>query len=153
MKKRRFEELHRRAIRWPEGKLDYIGIDGSQKRVTNEAKQGEVRCKNLLSDCKDADTPCVQLANAYLPFKKDLYGCHSKLASKRIARNPFLRFHPYWASAKELRALLEWCPDGRSRKPGRRLWWNMFDSDSRRDDGGGDSSWDLVYPGQLPWDN
>ena len=43
MKQRRFEQLHRRAIRWPEGKLEYIGIDGGQKRVTDKAKQGEVR--------------------------------------------------------------------------------------------------------------
>ena len=43
MKKRRFEELHGRAIRWPEGKLEYIGIDGNQKYVMEEAKKGEVR--------------------------------------------------------------------------------------------------------------
>ena len=43
MKKRRFEELHSSAIRWPEGKLEYIGIDGGQKRVTSDARQGEVR--------------------------------------------------------------------------------------------------------------
>lgn len=132
MKKRRFEELHRRAIRWPEDKLEYVGIDGSQKGVTDKSKQGE-------------------LANAYLPYTKDMYGCHSTLAAKRVARNPFLRFHPYWASAKELRGLLEWCPDGRFRKQERRPWWNFFDSESGRRDGDEDSDWDLVYPGQLPW--
>ena len=42
MKKRRFEELHGKAIRWPEGKLEYIGIDGSQKHAMDEAKKGEV---------------------------------------------------------------------------------------------------------------
>ena len=42
MKKRRFEELHGKAIRWPEGKLEYIGIDGDQKHVMDEAKKGEV---------------------------------------------------------------------------------------------------------------
>jgi hypothetical protein len=41
MKKRRFEELHGKAIRWPEGKLEYIGIDGDRKM--DEAKKGEVR--------------------------------------------------------------------------------------------------------------
>jgi hypothetical protein len=40
MKKRRFEELHGKAIRWPEGKLEYIGIDGDRKM--DEAKKGEV---------------------------------------------------------------------------------------------------------------
>ncbi|KAF9787869.1 hypothetical protein BJ322DRAFT_1105910 [Thelephora terrestris] len=133
MKKRRFEELHRRAIRWPEGKLEYIGIDGGQKHVTDQAKHGE-------------------LTNAYLPYKRDTYGCHSKLASKRIARNPFLRFHPYWASAKELRGLLEWCPDGGSQKPERNSWWNFFGSVNERGNSGRDSDWDSVYPGELPWD-
>ena len=45
MKKRRFEELHGKAIRWPEGKLEYIGIDGDQKHVMDEAKKGEVRSR------------------------------------------------------------------------------------------------------------
>jgi hypothetical protein len=27
MKRKRFEELHLRAIRWPEERFDYIGID------------------------------------------------------------------------------------------------------------------------------
>jgi hypothetical protein len=43
MKKRRFEELHRKAIRWPEGKLEYVGIDSGQKPAIDKAKQGEVR--------------------------------------------------------------------------------------------------------------
>lgn len=43
MKKRRFEELHRKAIRWPEGKLNYVGIDSNKKHITDEAKKGEVR--------------------------------------------------------------------------------------------------------------
>ena len=100
---------------------------------------------------KHPDGDCIQLANAFLPYKKDTYGCHSTLVSKRTARNPFLRFHPYWASAKELRELLEWCPDSRLRKPEPRPWWSF-----RSESGGGgerDSGWDLVYRGQLPWDH
>lgn len=42
MKKRRFEELHGKAIRWPEGKLVYVGIDGDQKHAMDESKKGEV---------------------------------------------------------------------------------------------------------------
>lgn len=132
MKKRRFEEFHTRAIRWPDGKLEYIGIDGDKKHVIDRAKQGE-------------------LTNAYFPFMRDTYGCHSKLASKRIARNPFLRFHPYWASAKELRGLLEWCPDGRFQRQGRRPLRNFLESETG--EGDRDSGWDLAYPGRLPWDN
>jgi len=134
MKKRRFEELHGKAIRWPEGKLVYVGIDGDQKHAMDESKKGE-------------------LTNAYLPYKKDAYGCHSTLVSKRITRNPFLRFHPYWASAKELRELLEWCPDGRYQKPKPRSWWKFFGSESGHSNGDRDSGWNLVYQGQLPWDN
>ena len=95
----------------------------------------------------------IQLANAYLPYKQDAYGCHSILASKRTARNPFLRFHPYWASAKELRELLEWCPDGRLQKPEPRPWWKFLGSDNERGGGDEDSGWDLIYRGQLPWDH
>lgn len=155
MKRRRFEELHGKAIRWPEGKFEYIGIDGDQKHIMDEARKGEVHRRT----CAWAETILmvltrpIQFTNAYLPYKKDTYGCHSTLVSKRIARNPFLRFHPYWASAKELRGLLEWCPDSRLRKPKPRPWWNFFRSDSGPDGGGGDSGWDLVYRGQLPWDH
>jgi len=134
MKKRRFDELHRKAIRWPEGKLQYIGIDGDHQQVVDRARKGE-------------------LANTHLLYKKDAYGCHSTLASKRIARNPFLRLHPYWASAKELRGLLDWCPDGRFQEPEPRSWWNFFDSGSRQDSGDRDSGWDIVYRGRLPWDH
>jgi len=150
MKKRRFEELHGKAIRWPGGKLEYIGIDGDRM---DEAKKGEVRLRTY-AQTKRALTILplyVQHTNAYLLYKEDAYGCHSALASKRIARNPFLRFHPYWASAKELRGLLEWCPDGRLREPESRPWWNFFSSRSAQGGGDRDSGWDLVYPGRLPW--
>ena len=70
-----------------------------------------------------------QLQNGYLPYTEDTYGCHGVLLAKRRARNPFLRHHPYYSSAPELRALLDWCPD---------------------QDSGGDQT--DVFPGPLPWD-
>jgi len=44
MKQRRFEHLHRQAIRWPINKFSYIGIDpvdGPEERAS--AREGEVR--------------------------------------------------------------------------------------------------------------
>jgi hypothetical protein len=95
----------------------------------------------------------IQRTNAYLLYQKDVYGCHSKLASKRVTRNPFLKLHPYWASAKELRGLLEWCPDSSLQKPEPRSWWNFFGSESGQGDGDRSSGWDLIYRGRLPWDH
>ncbi|KAG6370959.1 hypothetical protein JVT61DRAFT_10671 [Boletus reticuloceps] len=93
MKRRRFEELHRAAIRFPAPLFEYIGLEppaSDDEAIT--ARQGELK-------------------NGYHPYTLDIYGCHDFLASKRRGRNPFLRFHPYHASAPELRGLLEWCPD------------------------------------------
>ncbi|KAF9219610.1 hypothetical protein BS17DRAFT_716987 [Gyrodon lividus] len=106
MKQRRFEELHRTAIRFPAPLFHYIGL---QPPATGDqlatARQGEFK-------------------NGYQPYTLDLYGCHDFLLSKRRARNPFIRFHSYHASAPELRGLIEWCPD-----------------DPKQ-----------IYQGPLPWD-
>ncbi|KAH9858594.1 hypothetical protein C2E23DRAFT_799272, partial [Lenzites betulinus] len=94
MKRRRFTELHRAALRWPAARFAYIGIDadGEDKgQAAASAQQGE-------------------LQNGYLPYTEDVYGCHGTLLAKRRARNPFLRFHSYYSSAPELGGLLNWCP-------------------------------------------
>ncbi|EIN12102.1 hypothetical protein PUNSTDRAFT_99521 [Punctularia strigosozonata HHB-11173 SS5] len=131
MKRRRFEELHRRALRWPSSRFEYIGVDidaGENGAEREQAMQGE-------------------LTNAYKPYLADLYGCHPPLSTKRLARNSFIRFHPYLvtsdgrsssATASDdregdrsvetgdgLRGLLEWCPT---------------------------DDWTRVYEGKLPWD-
>ncbi|KAF8629204.1 hypothetical protein AX17_005789 [Amanita inopinata Kibby_2008] len=108
-KRKRFVDLHRAAIRWPLNRFNYIGVDVEENDTKFEASQGE-------------------LENGYIPYSKDLYGCHSLLASKRRRRNPHSRFHPYYTSTPELISLLTWCPD------------NV--------DGGSSA----VYPGTLPWD-
>jgi hypothetical protein len=41
IKRRRFEELHIKALRWPKERLEYIGIDAN-KHEMESAKQGEV---------------------------------------------------------------------------------------------------------------
>ncbi|KAG1716092.1 hypothetical protein ID866_1064 [Astraeus odoratus] len=92
MKRRRFEELHRAAVKFPVQSFQYIGIEPQTiDSESTKARDGE-------------------FWNGYKPYTADLYGCHDFLLAKRRARNPFLRFHPYHTSAPELRGLLEWCP-------------------------------------------
>ena len=57
----------------------------------------------------------------------DTYGCHGTLLAKRRARNPFLRFHPYYASVPALAPLFSWCP------------------------GTADGGMTALFPGPLPW--
>jgi len=45
MKRQRFEELHRAAIRWPKSRFSYVGID--VKGDTSAAYKGEVRPLHL----------------------------------------------------------------------------------------------------------
>jgi hypothetical protein len=47
MKRRRFAELHRAAIRWPTSRFDYIGID-SVSDEHSQAQEGEVSSLSLL---------------------------------------------------------------------------------------------------------
>ncbi|KAJ7072549.1 hypothetical protein C8F01DRAFT_1104334 [Mycena amicta] len=89
MKRARFLELHRAAIRWPESRLAYIGID--VEGDNSLARQGERE-------------------NGYLPYLADLYGCHSFLANKRRQRNYAARYPPYYLSNPGLASLLGWCP-------------------------------------------
>ncbi|KAJ7928551.1 hypothetical protein B0H13DRAFT_1967825 [Mycena leptocephala] len=89
MKRARFVELHRAAIQWPESRFTYIGID--MDGDNSQARQGERQ-------------------NGYLPYRADLYGCHTFLANKRRQRNYDARYPPYYLSCPELRPLLSWCP-------------------------------------------
>ena len=42
MKRRRFTELHRAALRWPPARFNYIGIDAEGEEAS-KAQEGEVR--------------------------------------------------------------------------------------------------------------
>ena len=150
MKRRRFEELHRAALRWPAERFVYVGIDAEDGADAATAKQGEVRrdvvhplfSPSLLPPLflSFARAPALthappppapspqQLQNGYLPYTQDTYGCRGALLQKRRARNPFARFHSYYSSAPELGPLFNWCPS--------------------RAEGGPTA----VYPGPLPWD-
>lgn len=109
MKKARFTDLHRVALRWPNHRFEYFGYDpeGEEKKV---AEEGEKQ-------------------NGYIPYSKDMYGCHDFLLDKRKGRNKHIRFHPYYTTNPKLTALFNWCP------------------------GGLGSSQTSIFSGALPWDN
>ncbi|GAA5859454.1 hypothetical protein JCM1840_004623 [Sporobolomyces johnsonii] len=101
MKRRRYEDVHRLAIKWPAGAFKYIGIDN----------EGDVS-----ADYEGEN------ANGLTPFLSDLYGCKGGLVAKRRGRNPFRRFHSYFSSAPELEQLFEYCPADNKVFPGRLPW-------------------------------
>ncbi|CAE6481606.1 unnamed protein product [Rhizoctonia solani] len=94
VKKQRFEKLHARAIRWPVNSFSYVGVDVADQVDLEIAEDGEHK-------------------NGFIPYMRDLYGCHDFLAAKRRSRNTAARFHPYHNSAPELADLLDWCPPSR----------------------------------------
>ncbi|ORY89035.1 hypothetical protein BCR35DRAFT_300816 [Leucosporidium creatinivorum] len=91
MKRRRYEDVHRHALRWPSHAFNYIGIDNDHEQ---EADYLGERVGGLE------------------PWLQDIYGCKGNLIAKRRKRNPYRRFHPYHTSSPELEGLLEYCPVG-----------------------------------------
>lgn len=118
MKRRRFVELHRSALRWPEANFNYIGVDSSEPEGRQKGWEGEV---SVLLSVKTA-TNKLQNKFGYTPYSEDLYGCHGQLLEKRKSRNPFLRVPPYYGTNTELLELLHYCPKGRHVFPGSLPW-------------------------------
>ncbi|KAH9954912.1 hypothetical protein BGW80DRAFT_1397374 [Lactifluus volemus] len=107
-KRRRFEQLHRHALRWPKARFMYEGVPLRSEADEREAAAGE-------------------LANAFTPYSTDLYGCHAPLVRKRAERNFHARTHGYHVGAPEMHELLEWCPrDGKAIFPGPLPWENEY---------------------------
>lgn len=114
VKKPRFENLHARALRWPVSstmrdgsrRFNYIGID-DPGNITGE-QLGEK-------------------SKAYQLFEYDMYGCHGRLLEKRRSRNMNRRIPPYSSSAREIAALLDWCPADRSALQGLFRGWLPWD--------------------------
>ncbi|KAK4535256.1 hypothetical protein CDCA_CDCA04G1281 [Cyanidium caldarium] len=91
MKRRRFSEMHRAALRIPPHRFTFLGIDPPGGYERSEGEAGE-------------------LVNAVLPFSEDPYGCrHSLLTDKRRARNPYAWSVPYPKGCPEMRALFRRC--------------------------------------------
>lgn len=93
-KAKRFQELHRKAIGFPEQNFSYVGVLSNHPKFNKEkAESGELI--------------------AIESFKSDLYGCNDPtLYTKREKRNPFHRTVPYELACPEMRALLKWCGPG-----------------------------------------
>ncbi|WVO15800.1 hypothetical protein L204_103462 [Cryptococcus depauperatus] len=118
MKQRRFEKLHRVALRFPSKNFHYIGIDD----------QGDTTSHYI-----------GELRHGYLPFLASPSGCHPPLSIKRLIRNPYARFHPYFTSCPELSKLFEWCPP--VQKYNDSLTWDREEEEEG-----------ARFPYQLPWD-
>ena len=122
-KRRRFEDLHRIALRWPKVRFTYEGVPLGSEADEREASAGEVCFSNFQTFYAPYLSTVHQLANAFSPYSRDLYGCHAPLSQKRAGRNFHMRTHGYHIGAPELRELLEWCPkDGFQIFPGTLPW-------------------------------
>ncbi|KAJ2802755.1 hypothetical protein H4R20_003158 [Coemansia guatemalensis] len=89
-KRSRFVDLHRRALRYPRIRFNYVGVNppGDSEALSRSEK-----------------------SNAYNLFAEDLYGCVGPLAEKRRSRNPFKLSHGYAQSCPEIALLFGFCPD------------------------------------------
>jgi len=130
MKHRRYEELHRKALRWP---LDtqhwkYYGIDMEDEEERERAVAGEIE-------------------NGFKPYERDLYGCHGTLLEKRRIRNVHHRAHPYFASAPELAELLAWCPEEAADTTIVGLGEDYYHPEEPS------YNYLTIFTGPLPWDN
>ncbi|GAA6013637.1 hypothetical protein JCM10207_004798 [Rhodosporidiobolus poonsookiae] len=99
MKRRRYEDVHRAALRWPASAFKYIGIDNEGE--TSGDYEGEKANEGVYG---------AQRKFGLEPFLRDTYGCHGGLMAKRRNRNPYRRFHSYHTSVPELSRLFEYCP-------------------------------------------
>lgn len=87
-KKDRFDELHRRALRWPGGRFNYVGTPA----LTEGAEAGEAATASA--------------------FELDPYGCHPPLSEKRASRDPFADGGYAGERCPEMAELLAWCGPG-----------------------------------------
>lgn len=78
--------LHREAIRFPESRFEFHGVNQPDDLVG--AEKGE--------------------AKALAAFEKDPYGTGDDLGKKRADRNPFNRVNPYQVSCSELEGILRY---------------------------------------------
>ncbi|KAI9278291.1 hypothetical protein BDA99DRAFT_491753 [Phascolomyces articulosus] len=103
-KRKRFQDLHMHALRFPIDRFEYIGIDPP---FDLEAASDRIAGEN---------------ANSFGPFSEDLYGCHAPLSQKRLDRNPFRRKHPYSLTCPDLSNLINYCPSNNALFPGPLPW-------------------------------
>ncbi|EKX46615.1 hypothetical protein GUITHDRAFT_70376 [Guillardia theta CCMP2712] len=85
-KEKRFREIHRKALRFPIHRFEFVGRGGSPPA----AVEGELR-------------------HSLTPYERDPYGCRGSLAEKRKSRNPFNMAVPYPQGCEELTSLFKFC--------------------------------------------
>jgi len=89
-KRRRFEELHRGALRFPSWRFDFVGID--PPGLPSSVLIGEQE-------------------HSAKPFEHDPFGCAQQgLLRKKVGRNPFRRSVSYPRGCPELAPLIGRCP-------------------------------------------
>lgn len=104
-KAERFRTLHRAALRYPEERFAYEGIDPP---MSSDAATDPVAAA-AAAQARAAMLSGEQSAS-YLPFQRDPYSCYPPLSLKKRARNPFRRSHRgYEHTCPELRPLLRFC--------------------------------------------
>lgn len=90
-KRRRFVDVHRKALRFPRGSFGFVGLD-------------------LMSESGKMGIGAGEKLNAFGPYKGDLYGCRSRiLKEKKMKRNPFIRYHPYPQGCSGIAPLFKFC--------------------------------------------
>ena len=112
-KKQRFEDAHLKAVRFPVSSTEYIGVPS---------------LATLPAHFLDFEL------NTTIPqFRKDMYGCHTKLLKKKLGRNLWRNWWSYGPLCPEMKGLLEFCPG--------------IEVDGSVVGGG------AIYGGHLPWGN
>ena len=104
-KAERFRTLHRAALRFPEEKFRYEGIDPP---MLSDAETDPAAAA-AASKARAALLSAEQTAS-FRPFQLDPYSCHPPLSLKKRARNPFRRSHRgYEHSCPEIKPLMRFC--------------------------------------------
>ena len=121
LKRRRYEELHVKAIRWS-GIFTYVGTElpagGDDGR--RQAEEGE--------------------ENTFQAYRRDPYGCRAPLITKRMSRDPFRRGLPYSHGCPSLQELFAFCsPEV------------VIQDRNKPSESLGSIDPSILYNGSLPW--
>ncbi|ORX57930.1 hypothetical protein BCR36DRAFT_344821 [Piromyces finnis] len=103
-KQYRFFNLHRKAIKYPENKFQFVGITYDLIDEDNSSKIFPEKITEMPDNLPD-----FEVKHSINNFKKDPFGCEGVLKQKKIDRNPFNRNNPYSNSCPELKGILEYC--------------------------------------------
>jgi hypothetical protein len=89
LKQRRFKELHRAAVLFPESRFRFIGTPLPSEKGAAQAEAGETRTGDQ--------------------FSADPYGCGPDLSAKKVERDPFFVGPPHASRCPDMASLLTHC--------------------------------------------